>query len=192
MPTRRSSITRLAKAAVLATIALVTVPAAASAAVCPDQQSTQALSQFGDYNDYFLAPGGDFEGPAGAWSGGRGVDRVDANKPWALAGPKALGLGKGKVTTSPDFCVSELHPHLRFMAASKDSDGILQVEAMEGSVTTALVTVPATGSWQLTDIVPLATALGYVGDDGHNVKLRFTSLKGEWAVDGVYIDPYRR
>jgi hypothetical protein len=190
MPTRRSSITRLAKAAVLATIALVTVPAAASAAVCPDQPSTQALSQFGDYNDYFIAPGGDFEGPAGNW--GRSMDKVDANKPWALAGPKAMLLKQDKKVTSPDFCVSERHPHFRFMATSPDPLGLLQVEAVEGDVVTGLATISATGSWRLTDIVPLASALGYFGDEGHNVKLRFTSVRGDWTVDGVYIDPYRR
>jgi hypothetical protein len=190
MPTRRSRITRLAKAAVLTTVALALAPAAASAAVCPDVPSSQALSQFGDTNDYFLAPGGDFEGPG--WTGMRPGDRVDANKPWGLAGPKAMRLNRDKTITSPDFCVSERHPHFRFMAASNEPGGLLQVEAMEGPVPTALATVSATGDWRLTDIVPLASALGYLGDEGHNVKLRFTSLKGEWLIDGVYIDPYRR
>jgi hypothetical protein len=188
MPTRRSSITRLAKAAVLAAVSLSLVPAAASAAVCPDVPSSPILSTFGDTNDYFLAPGGDFE--TGIWAG-KDVERADAGKPWSLAGPTALLLRDGKRGTSPMFCVSERHPHLRFFARGAAGDA-LQVEAIENGVVTALVVVPGTGGWELTSIVPLATLLGYLGDEGHDVKLRITAVRGTWLVDGVYIDPYRR
>ncbi len=188
MPTRRSNVTRLAKAAVMATLALGIVPAAASAAVCPDVPSSPVLSQFGDTNDYFLATGGDFENTQ--WSG-KGLERVDVSKPWALAGPKALSIPEGKRTTSWEFCVSERHPHLRFFARGGAGD-TLQVEAIENGVTTGLIVVGGANSWQLTSIVPLATALGFLGDDGHDVRLRITALTGDWLIDGVYIDPYRR
>jgi hypothetical protein len=189
MPTRRSRITRLAKAAVLTTVALALAPAAASAAVCPDIPSSQVFSQFGDTNDYFLAPGGDFEASS-AWTR-PGVDRVDYAKPWDLAGGKALRLNSGKTTTSPEFCVSERHPHFRFFAIGEPGS-TLRVEAIDGRVTTGLSIVPGDGAWHLTEIVPLATALGILGDDGHDVKLRITSVGGDSAIDGVYIDPYRR
>jgi hypothetical protein len=188
MPTRRSRITRLAKAAVLTTIALAIAPAASSAAVCPDVPSSPVLADFGDTNDYFLAPGGDFEGAP--WSG-RGLDRVEADKPWALAGSKALLIRNDKKGTSPEFCVSERHPHLRFFARG-GAGGLLQVEALEGKVTTALVLIDGNDAWGLSGIVPLASALGYLGDESHNVQLRITALRGDWLIDGVYIDPYRR
>jgi hypothetical protein len=189
MPTRRSRVTRLAKAAVLATLALAIVPGAASAAVCPDLPSSPVFSSFGDPNDYFLAPGGDFEA-ALQWSGS-GIYRSQVDKPWSLAGSKALRLGAGEIATSPAFCVSELHPHLRFMT-SGDGGAQLKVEAVENGITTALILLNGDQRWRVTDFVPLAAALGYLGDEGHNVQLRVTALSGNWSVDGVYVDPYRR
>lgn len=189
MPTRRSSITRLAKAAVLATLALAAVPAAASAADCPDVPSSQALSQFGDTNDYFLAPGGDFEAPT-QWAG-RSLDRVDYKKPWKLAGDRALHIEESRTATSPEFCVSERHPHFRFFAIGED-DATLKVEAIEGGITTGLSIINGDEDWNLTSVVPLATALGFFGDDGHHVRLKITALEGDFLIDGVYIDPYRR
>ena len=189
MPTRRSSVTRLAKAAVLATLALASVPAAASAAACPDVPSSPVFASFGDSNGYFLAPGGDFEANL-AWTG-RDIDRGQVDKPWSLAGTKALRLDRGETATSPAFCVSELHPHLRFMT-SGDSGGLLKVEAIENGVVTALIVLNGGQGWRVTDFVPLATALGYLGAEGHDVQLRMTALSGTWSADGVYVDPYRR
>jgi hypothetical protein len=190
MPTRRSSVTRLAKAAVLGVLALATVPAAASAAACPDIPSSRVFASFGDTNDYFLAPGGDFEGSL-QWTG-RDIDRGNVDKPWSLAGGKGLRLDEGETATSPAFCVSEQHPHLRFMTTGENGSARLKVEAIENGITTALVVLNGGQGWRVTDFVPLATALGYLGTEGHDVQLRMTALDGSWSADGVYVDPYRR
>ena len=67
---------------------MAVVPGAAQAAECPVPVTTQVFAEFGDPNQYFLAPGGDFESLSWARSGGAGSSRHD---PFGLA-PGASGV----------------------------------------------------------------------------------------------------
>lgn len=192
MPTRRNRSARCLGAAALAVLSLAASPAAASAS-CPDVPSSQALLAFGDSNDYFLAPGGSFEG-YNSWERSGFVHREDALKPFSLAGPNALEIAPGAAATSPELCMSEIHSHLRYFARSASAAGSMRVDAIEDGIATPLGVVDGTrhGSWALSAPVPLAPALDIAPDASRTVRLRFTAVEGEWKIDGVYVDPYRR
>ena len=55
---------RMLRAGLAALLALVAFPAAASAADSDAVATSKVFAPIGDLNDYFLAPGGDFEGKA--------------------------------------------------------------------------------------------------------------------------------
>src|SRR5690348_6410300 len=63
-----------------ATIAVSAIVApVASASSCGSQTLSSPFGRFGDWNQYYLAPGGSFE--SGGWSGG---SVVSGNEPWKL------------------------------------------------------------------------------------------------------------
>ena len=194
MPITKSRLARLVPLAVVASLALAAFPGAAAAAECPAQPTTKVFASFGDLNDYFLAPGGDFEGPL-SWQRAGEVAREDAEKPWDIAGRKGLVFESAGHVTSPELCVSPLHPHLRFLASARTATGTLRVDAVSanGTVTSLarLDPEPFRG-WALSPEVPLAGALVLDEDGTVHVRLRFTAESGGWVIDAVEVDPYQR
>jgi hypothetical protein len=91
--------------------------------------------------------------------------------------------------TSPTICVAETDPTMRFFARGA---GALQVEVLytDGDgVEQALPigVVDAATDWAPAPALPI-TANTYE----MTVAFRFTALSGDWAIDDVYIDPYRK
>lgn len=190
---------RVAALAVLATAAAVALPGAALAAECADPPSTKAFAQWGDQNDYFPAPGGTFEGPL-QWTA-NGASLASANEPFLLAGPGASSLRvvRGAAPNSPEFCVSEAHPYLRFVAKAGlgtttdlkvwvrfyDDGGVLKETTVEA--------IPAVrhAVWAPSIVVPLNGPIGLDQGQVGQASVRFTAEQ-DWLVDDVLIDPYRR
>src|SRR3954454_22006509 len=85
-----------------------------SAPGCDDGALSQPFAQFGDGNSYFLAPGGDFEGDAGAWAE-NGARVVSDQEPWDVAGrgSHALNIPAGRSVVSPTMCVGIEPPAMR-------------------------------------------------------------------------------
>jgi hypothetical protein len=199
LPRKLSRLQRLLTGAGLGMLVAVGVPATAAAAHGCDPESgttSQAFAQFGDYADYFLAPGGDFEG-ALTWEGRRTPTLVDTDDPFGLAGgAQALHLGKDDAVTSPRLCVTRDLPHLRFVAKSSGS-GQLDVE-VDVYDDRGRVTDSSSGSvspsdhrrWQPSDPVLLKTDSLKKNKAGY-VSITFKS-QGSWLIDDVFIDPYRR
>lgn len=87
---------------------------------------------------------------------------------------------------------------MRFFARGEGA-GVLHVDAVVAKRTdkeksVRLGTISATGSWAPTDILPML-----VNEDtaeygnARTVSLRFTARgSGDWQIDDIYVDPYRR
>jgi hypothetical protein len=187
---------RYARAALLATTMALAAPAAASAADCaaPPGQLTKAFAALNDLNDYFLAPGGDFEPGTASWKLSEDVAYVPGGVD-LFDGVRALDIGTGDRATSPRFCVDSTYTHLRFHLLSPSGTGSMRVEAVVGrDNVTELATVSGQQyqSWEVTPFIPLALPLGLTaGERFDDVKLRFTAT-GDMQLDVVAVDPYRK
>lgn len=95
---------------VLGTLALA--PGAAQASSCPNEPpSSQVFIDFGDQDNYFLTPGGDFEStPDWALYNGASVTSDGDNS--------SLALPAGAVAVSPPICVGDGYPHGRMFGAA--------------------------------------------------------------------------
>src|SRR4051812_8451531 len=117
---------RIAFLGVVSAAALAAVvPGAASAGVlvasapsCDNGATEQAFAQWGDGNQYFLAPGGNFEGSLDGWNTGRS-SVVSDQEPWKVHGDngsKALRIPAGSSVTTSTLCVGTDDPTMRFFA----------------------------------------------------------------------------
>ena len=192
MPNIKSGVGRRAGAlAAVAVIAGAFAPAVASADPCPPQPTAKAFAILGDYNDYFLAPGSDFEGPL-TWENSEGASITTRRVLTMFAGPRMLQLDPGASSTSPAICVDVTRPHLRFGVRAVDGAGTLALEGLtEDGSATLLGTVDGRRyRWYgITPMLPLAPKQGLTGQSSAQVRLRLTALSGTWNVDGVAVDP---
>ena len=198
---RMSFVTALLSAAVLAFLAL---PAMADAA-CPVEPVSQPFERFGDFADYSLLSNGHFESGTGGWSL-ENTSIAQQNESFRVRSPwdsKSLRIDSTGHAVSPAFCVSMDHPTFRFFARRvTGSWGVLnvklrwttpggrEVETMSGAPSGDGYTV-----WQPSHPMALGTALPlWRRDDTLNVRLVFDpeDWGGDWLIDDVYIDPYRR
>jgi hypothetical protein len=193
VPRKLSRMKRLFTSGGLVIAAFAAAPGTAAAAECEYGPVSPVFAQFGDSADYYLAPGGDFESLT--WSSWGGASLVTGVNPFALAGgERSLKLDQGETVRSPLICVSRDTPHMRFVA--KGDDGQLDVEVR--SYKAGRVTDSSSGGispsdhrqWRASRNVDLKVdGLGY-GEVGA-VTVTFRS-QGEWLIDDVFIDPYRR
>ena len=198
-PTSRR--TRRLVAAVCLSLALS--PAAAQAA-CPVQPTKQVFRAFDDAAYYALAPGGSFETGTASWTHS-GTRVAAGNETYFLnsaTDTKSLQVPAKMYATSPAFCVGMEHPTLRLMMRkASGSLGKLKVDLLypDGRLT-GVKTVGVIGntgqyaSWAPSPSLDLATALPFKSaTQTMDVRLRVTAdTAGAWAVDDVFIDPYRR
>jgi hypothetical protein len=193
VPRKLSRMKRLLTSGGVVIAALAAAPATAAAAECEYGPLSQAFAPFGDSADYYLAPGGDFESLT--WSQWGGASLVFGVNPYQLGGgTRSLKLDKDETVRSPLLCVSRDTPHLRFMA--KGSGGQLDVEVRTyryGRVTDSSsesVSQSDHRSWAPSRNVDLRADSYGSGETGL-VTLTFRS-QGDWLIDDVFIDPYRR
>ena len=184
-------------------LSLVILPAAAQA-TCPTQPTRQVFRQFADTAWYSLAPGGSFEAGTAAWAH-TGTRVAAGNETFflnAATDTQSLQVPAKAFAVSPPFCVGMEHPTLRLMARKvSGSQGKLKVEILFPEGTTTAVKVAGTlantgqyAKWAPSPSLDLALALPFKSEtQTMNVRLRVTAdTAGAWAVDDVFIDPYRR
>ncbi len=195
---------RLARIVLTTALALAALPGAAGASAapgCPPVASTIAFAPFGDGASYTLAPGGSFEGSL-RWLGTGQPTLVEGNEPFMLTGQGSTSVrlrGRDAII-SPPICVDALRPTLRFVTRALDAESRLVLEVLwyeDGAIRRKVLEEhPADlwREWAPSKVVPLGAALPTDAGQVHQVLLRF-SLKdglGDWLVDDVFIDPYRR
>jgi hypothetical protein len=151
------------------------------AARCEGRVIVQPFTAWDDFADYFLAPDGSFSGGGTAWTL-TGAEVAGDENPY-------VALGAEGSVTSPSICVAQDDPTMRFFAQGQ---GELQVEVLytdgdgiEQAVPIGVIDGPA--EWGPSDILPIT-----VNTYEMTVAFRFTALSGDWAIDDVYIDPYRK
>jgi hypothetical protein len=173
-----------------------------AAAACPTQSATQALSQFGDSHNYFLAQGGAFEDatlPAG-WTAS-GASLTAGNEPFNIHGTgdsqSLLIQGGGSVTTNYS-CIDNTITSFRFFAKQASAGGGLKVEVLVkmgwGYPMTLPVTLLPDGSvpnWDLTDSLAAAGSLAPGQTAQAAIRFSVPQGAGSWQIDDLYIDPYR-
>lgn len=178
-------------------------PASAACAVTPTKK---AFAGLGDTADYSLLPGGGFEsGTTGGWSFG-GASVVSGNESLFVgsrADTKSLAVPARSVVVSPKFCVGVEHPTFRLVA--KKRSGTWQTLLVKlrwtdsaGRVNTTTLAALNGGnytSWKATPSVKLAQVLP-LWMAGQSVTAQIVldpeDTGGDWQVDDIYIDPYRR
>jgi hypothetical protein len=198
MPRNLHTPKRLLALAAVVAAAFATAPTAASAATCTIGSTSQSFARFGDPGWYFLAPGGAFEGSL-TWQKSGSVALVAGNEPFLLAGKShktSLRLRSGGSVTTPKLCVSPELPHLRFMAKSSGSgqlDVEVRVYGSNGEVTDSSsggISPSDHLAWAPSRLVSLKRDKFAAGETGL-VTVTFKS-QGDWLVDDVLVDPYRR
>jgi hypothetical protein len=192
--------------AIFAVTALTCVAVFASTGValasCPTQPVSTPFSQWGDSNDYFLVPGGSFEGTPDqvGWTLSNaslttGNESFNVNDP---GDQQSLTINGGGSATSPFFCVDDTMSSLRFFAQQAGGGTNLRVKALvqnaDGGVTAVPVADLADGSmpaWAPTD--PLGGSGHLPAGTSVMVALRFRApvSSGSWQIDDIYVDPYR-
>jgi hypothetical protein len=181
----------------------------ASAPNCDNGVNTQPFAQWGDGNNYFLAPGGNFENGTAGWSVA-GASVVGDQEPWRVAGDggsHALSIGAGHSAVSPTMCVGIENPTMRFFAhrsgggllgglsqlvvtARVETSLGLVVEVPVGTITTLTNGV----QWNKTPTqIVLASLLPLLPGEHTPIQFRFTAVgTSDWVIDDVFVDPRYR
>lgn len=173
-------------------VAALAAPAAAQA--CDYGPTSRVFAGFGDSADYYLAPGGDFESLSWAsWNGPRLVWGVN---PLALAGGnRSLELEAYEGVRSPLLCVSRETPHLRFVARGWGDTLDVEVRVWKYGRVTDYSRESISSSdhrwWRPSRNIDLKSSEIPEGQTGL-VTVDFETDGGEWLIDDVFIDPYRR
>ncbi len=193
--------------AALAVMGSLAIPAGAFAsnsilATCQTPPISNPFSQWGDSNDYFLAPGGSFEGTADqvGWTLSNAT-LTSGNEPFGVNDPgdsQSLTIAGGGSATSPFFCVDNTMSSLRFFAQQVSAGAGLRAQALV-QTSNGVTTVPlahlldgSTPNWAPSDPV-VANTSGLPDGQTLQVALQFTvrASAASWQIDDVYVDPYR-
>ncbi len=199
--TNRSSRTAKLLAGVTAVVLFVGVAPAVANAGCPSSPVSRPFAQFGDTATYTPLQGGSFESGTPGWSL-TNASVAKENETYNLApGSHSLAIAANGVAVSPAFCVSTEQPSFRLFARrTGGSWGVLNVIVRwtdQGGTTheTTSAAVQGGTSWSVSPVLQLGSMLPlWQSGQTLSVKLVFKPepYGGAFAVDDVYIDPYKR
>jgi hypothetical protein len=163
---------------------------------CDDATLTQPFASYGDVAQYKLLTGGDFEAGAPDWAFDGGAVIASGGN----TGQASAAIPAGGSVTSPATCVNAAYPKLRFFV--RGGGGVpgaqLRVDLVYRTGPLSLISLPAGIVTAADDWSPsramatLAIAGGELTGGEADVALRFTAVRGAWAIDDVFVDPYRR
>lgn len=191
-------------AASLITALLALAAFASPSLACSYSGSKTVFSPWGDQRSYVLAPDGGFEAGGSGWQLNHGAAVVDGNESYYLNGAadsKSLSLPSGSSAVSPPVCMAIETPSFRLLARNTgDPSSELRVEAVYkllGLIHTKTAgTITAGSTWaptpSVSTVLTLSTILGTLIPSA--IEIRFTPLdsRGQWQIDDVYVDPFRR
>jgi hypothetical protein len=178
----------------------------ASAPSCSNANLEQPFQRWRDNSNYFLVPGGNFEGLSG-WRLDGGARVVSGNEPWQVhgdAGTRSLLVPAGGSVVTPAVCVGLEHPTLRLFARRSSTSLLSSVSTLSVSVIfetsvglTAEVPIGVVAggtSWQPTlPYLVVANLLPLLPGNYTPVAFRFSAVGlSDWRIDDVYVDPRYR
>jgi len=193
----RRALTLTAAAGLMA--AWVPSASAATTATVPCTTRTAAqkfLKVDGDTNSYFTAPSGTFEAGTSGWTLGNSAV-VTGNELSYVNGAgqsKSLKINSGTTVVSPNFCIQQGEPSLRFFYKGTPGAVIhlhIDVTTSTSNLVSPLdwqMTVPANGSWVAANGL-MTPYLNYAGNQ--NMQLKFTASNGSVQIDDVEVDPWK-
>jgi hypothetical protein len=172
-----------------------------SAGPCPAYPSSAVFSRWLDASQYTLAPGGAFESASGlTFTGGARIVAGNESSYVHGAGDRnSVLIPRGGTVTTDPICIGIDKPTVRFFA-KRPTFALLPLMTVEGVYTTPsggtaslpLVSVPLAGnSWSLQLPAISAGALLELGDTTM-MRFRLRAVSGDWQVDDLYVDPWRR
>ncbi|HET7048793.1 MAG TPA: hypothetical protein VFI54_11055 [Solirubrobacteraceae bacterium] len=160
-------------------------------ATCNTSMLSQPFAPWGDVAFYELSPGGDFEQPSWALSGG--AQRGPGSEPYAATGKVgnwSLRLPAGSSAQSPLTCVDAAYPTVRFFITGPGSVAASLV--YDNTQVPAGIAV-AGSAWFPTPVMVTASPVLAAASGGvAQVSLRLTGVSGDPQVDDVFIDPWNR
>jgi hypothetical protein len=192
----------LALLVLLAALAVLALPGPAHASGCPDQPLARTFQPWLDPAWYVAAPDGGLEAGAEGWALDGGAAVVAGNEPFYVGDPgdaRSLALPTGASATTPPVCMGVEHPTLRFFARNTGSPtstlvvSVVFRDLLGRERALPVSAIVAGDEWAPTPVVPvLVNLLSLLGDQ--QVAFRFTALdeRGEWTIDDVYVDPYKK
>ena len=192
--------------AAIAVAATLGLAAPAKAAGCTYGSTSQVFLPWLDVNNYFLAPGANFESGLGNWSASGGAAIVSGNEPNNVggAGSNSLSLPTTSATaTTPVFCVSLDAPTFRVFVKNNGANGMydgqlavyLNFENTSGKWQQVKIAAVKTGNtgWNLTlpisFIQYISTPLTHQGYANVSFTFKPNDNHGNWQIDDMYVDP---
>jgi hypothetical protein len=205
---RRIACSLCSASAAFVALALAASPAGAATAAGSTTcwpATTQAFAASGDPSQYFLAPGGSFEAGTPAWSLAGGAAPVAGNNTAGgdpTTNTTSLSLPAGSTATSPPVCMNLLTPTIRFYvrntgaATAKLGVTVLYTPPNGKPMSLQVAQITGTGVWHpSTPIALLMNVMALTSPTGTtNLSIQFRPLDatGQWRVDDVYVDPFKR
>jgi hypothetical protein len=189
---------RFGPAGILALAALALAPSSAGASGCPQQSLSQTFLPWMDVSWYVPARNGGFEGGDADWTLTGGAEVVGGSNPY-LAGDHSLALPGGASATTAPMCIGVEHPTIRLFARNTGAPlSTVTVSVVFSDLLGVTRSLPvgligAGDTWSPTPVMPiLVNLLSLTGDQ--RVAFRFTAADdgGEWTIDDVYVDPYKK
>lgn len=178
--------------ALLSAFAFGATQNAVAAGGCPGPLTTPFLP-WGDSDQYWLAPNGDFEGKS-AWTLTGGATIATGNETFSVHKKKdshSLSIPPGGSAVTPEICVTLSSPQMRFFATGGNSTSPLKVDVIAttpyGTVQGKTASVAASPVWAPTPQIALASP-----DGTTSVQFRFSNPgTAAWTIDDVYVDPWK-
>jgi len=176
----------------------------ASAEDCDAQELSQPFMPWLDPASYTLAPDGGFEDGGSSWSLEDGAAVVSGNESHYVRDEddsQSLKLPSGSSAKSATMCVGIEHPTLRLFARNTGSPlSALKVkvhfeDALGNARSLPIGLVGAGSNWQPTQPMVIGVnLLALLPGERTPVAFEFTPVGfgGNWRIDDVYVDPYRR
>lgn len=165
---------------------------------CTTRTNTQVFSRWLDYNNYFLAPNGNFEGGTSDWQLAGGSSVITGNQPYST-GAKVLRVPWLGTAESRTMCVTRGENSIRLFVRNPGVLGaILHVEAnVKGSSgTVAQTSFDVNGTlllpgWGPTMALTIPNLLGGTGTQELTLNFTTRGMPATWYIDDVYVDPFK-
>jgi hypothetical protein len=169
---------------------------AATTLSCQEPLIVNPFTAFGDFRDYVLTPGGDFENLAlPGWTLEGGATALRSS-----TGNGILRMPPGSTATSPAMCVDLNYPTMRYFVRDAENDRArLSTQVMYVDHTTAYTPytvgkLTPSVNWRLTEDIEIEPERGGVEAGWRRVAFRLVAPKdsGDIRIDDLYVDPRMR
>lgn len=164
---------------------------------CQTRTTKAYFSQWGDTNQYFMAPGGSFESAGATTFTGSKI--VSDQEPYKILGSthsKAVEIPAGKTVKLEKFCVNSDEDSLRLFykkpgVANSALWIYIRVTSGVNVATNELTVDGSTAGWGVLNRMMLPDIRDASGQQWVEITLGTRNTAATWRVDDVMIDPWK-